>query len=93
MSIVKIRGWYDDGVRDGGLGDQEPLDRRAVRPRRTYFAERKFLVLELAEELRAVTGSTYDGKEKVPADAKILGHVTLVHEEEEVGVPRGRFGV
>ena len=84
MPIVKTRDWYDDGVRDGGLGDQEPVDRHAVRPRRTYFAERKFLVPELAEELGAVTVSTYNGKEKVSTDARILGHVTLVHAEEEV---------
>ena len=57
------------------------------------MAERKFLVLELAEELGAVIVSTYGGKEKVPADARILGHVTLVHAEEEVRVSRGQFGV
>ena len=33
------------------------------------------------------------GKETMPADASILGHVTLVHAEEEDGVPQGRFGV
>ena len=29
------------------------------------------------------------GKETMPADASILGHVTLVHAEEEVGVTQG----
>ena len=33
------------------------------------------------------------GKETMPADARILGHVTLVNAEEEARVPRGRFGV
>ena len=26
MSNIKIRDWHDNGVRDGGLDDQEPVD-------------------------------------------------------------------
>ena len=43
----------------------------------------------LKEELGAVTVSTYDGKDKVPVDARILGHAKLVHAQEKVGAPQG----
>ena len=57
----------------------EPVDLVVLCDRaRTYFEERKFLVLELAEEPGTVTVAAFDGKDQLPANAKILGHVTLV---------------
>ena len=47
------------------------------RSRRT-FAERKFLVLELAESPGTVTIAAFESKAAMPANANILGQVTLV---------------
>jgi len=45
---------------------------------RTYFEERKFLVLELEDSPGVVTIAAFGSKGEVPEGAKILGHVTLV---------------
>jgi len=57
----------------------EPVDLIVLCDRaRTFFSERKFLVLELEESPGVITIAAFSSKEEMPDSAKILGQVTLV---------------
>lgn len=45
---------------------------------RTYFTERKFLVLELEDSPGVLTIAAFEAFVDMPANANILGHVTMV---------------
>ena len=45
---------------------------------KTRFAERRFLVLELEDSPGLITIAAFENKVDMPANAKILGRVTLV---------------
>jgi hypothetical protein len=61
----------------------EPVDLIVLCDRaRTYFAERRFLVLELQQDTATTSGmitiAAFGSKEEMPMNANIVGHVTLV---------------
>ena len=76
--VVLIGEHVDLGVQ---LPDEikDPVDLIVLCDRaRTYFAERKFLVMELEDNPGMIKIGAFSSREEMPSSAKILGHVTLV---------------
>eukprot|EP00984_Skeletonema_dohrnii_P023316 scaffold12398_cov155-Skeletonema_dohrnii-CCMP3373.AAC.1 len=58
---------------------KDPVDLIVLVDRaRKYFAERKFLVMELEENPGMISIGAFSSFEEFPSTAKIMGHVTLV---------------
>lgn len=76
--VVLIAEHFDLGVQ---LPDaiKDPVDLIVLVDRaRKYFAERKFLVMELEENPGMISIGAFSSKEEMPSTAKIMGQVTLV---------------
>mmetsp|Transcript_24195 Transcript_24195/g.37939 ORF Transcript_24195/g.37939 Transcript_24195/m.37939 type:complete len:233 (-) Transcript_24195:212-910(-) len=76
--VVLIAEHFDLGVQ---LPDaiKDPVDLVVLVDRaRQYFAERKFLVMELEENPGMISIGAFSSKEEMPSTAKIMGQVMLV---------------